>query len=145
MPPVIEGGCGRGAYQATQGKIDGGRDSFCERALELLDLCGRKPERFNISMQTIAKSLNVITPEVRSRYAGKPLPHRDLAHYLAVIRTAAAIDAADIETAEIAFLKELPIWQTAARIDAADETWLAIENLCDLLRDLAPALWGPRS
>lgn len=96
-------------------------------------------------MQTIAKSLNAITPEVRSRYAGKPLPHRDLAHYLAVIRTAAAIDAADIETAEIAFLKELPIWQTAARIDAADETWLAIENLCDLLRDLAPALWGPRS
>ena len=57
----------------------------------------------------------------------------------------AAIDAADIETAEIAFLKELPIWQTAVRIDAADETWLAIENLCDLLRDLAPALWGPRS
>jgi len=124
------------AYQATRGKVAGGRDAFCERALELLDLSGRKPETFNISKQTLAKNLNAITPEVRARYAGKPLPHKDLAHYLAVIRTAAEIDGANIEAAEIAFLKELPIWQTAARIDAADETWMAIENLCDLLRDL---------
>ncbi|MEO3480061.1 hypothetical protein AAFO90_20620 [Phaeobacter sp. CAU 1743] len=124
------------AYRATRGRIDGGRDAFCERALERLDLYGRKPETFNISKHTLARSLNAITPEVRARYAGKPLPHKDLAHYLAVIRTAAEIDGVDIEAAEIAFLKELPIWQTAARMDAADETWEAIENLSNLLRDL---------
>lgn len=124
------------AYRATRGKITGGRDAFCERALENLDLSHRKPETFNISKHILAKNLHAITPEVRTRYAGKLLPHKDLAHYLSVIRTAAEIDGADMEAAEIAFLKELPIWQTAARMDAADETWVAIEDLCDLLRDL---------
>lgn len=125
------------AYRATRGKIDGGRDAFCERALELLDLCSRKPETFNISKHILAKSVNAITPEVRTRYADKLLPHKELAHYLAVIRTAAEIDGVDVDAAEIAFLKELPIWRTAARMDSADETWEAIENLYDLLRDLA--------
>lgn len=127
-------------YREATGRKRKRREDFEDRLREELRAEGLEREHPQVQKWKLPASITRIDDAVRRAYLRKPYPQRSLRHYLAGVRVAADLLDRDLEAAEIAFLRDLPVWREGPRLDVPEEVWDAADALCDALAALGRGL-----
>lgn len=125
--------------EATERRRDS-RTIFQDRLRQELRARGLERIDPQVRKLKLPRAIKAIDREIVHRYRGKPEPHRSLRHYLAAVCVAADLLGQDRAEAQIAFLRNLSIWQTTPRLEVAEEAWDAANSLWRMLDAMCRAV-----
>lgn len=127
-------------YREATNRRRGTRTLFEDRLREELRIEGLEREHIQVQKLKLPATVLVIDDVVRRKWHRKKTPHRSLHHYLAAVRVIADMLGQDREGVQIAFLRGLPLWHSAPRLEVSEETRDAADALCRLLEGMGRSI-----
>ncbi|UTH47602.1 hypothetical protein KBW81_12895 [Loktanella salsilacus] len=121
-------------YREATERRRGSRTKFEDALREELRAEGLERTHIQAQKLKLPVEVTVIDETVRKKWPRKrKTPHRSLRHYLAAVRVVADMLGQDRESVQIAFLRNLPLWNSIPRLEVSEEHRDAADALCRLL------------
>ena len=121
-------------YREATNRRRGSRTRFEDALREELRAEGLERTHIQAQKLKLPAAVTVIDKVVRKEWPkSRKMPHRSLRHYLAAVRVVADMTGQERDSAQITFLRNLPIWSSAPRLEVSEEHREAADVLSLLL------------